>query len=258
SKLALASPLVLSAKAGKNLKAEDACGYAALKNAALPAILVKDIKEVSKKIAALTELFAVPVVDAELNAKLPALNKSADAKMVLSALENVIELGANSYPEVKTVLGRVGGIAVAAIVFDHTLLNANNMKKIRAFCELACCYGLPLVTFVDCLGIEPSLSVNDSTVLKEIGEYLSILDATDTAKVAVVTGSAVGIGYSLFAAKSVGFDYTYALATAKISLTEGDEDTDPVNAAKCGYLDNVIEPQFLKQYLIASLQMLIK
>ena len=34
--------------------------------------------------------------------------------------------------------------------------------------------------------------------------------------------------------------------------------TEVVNAAKGGYVDNIIEPAFVRQYLIASLQMLIK
>ena len=125
------------------------------------------------------------------------------------------------------------------------------------------------------------MQTNNSGVLKEIAEYLSILDAIDTAKIAVVTGKAVGLGYSLFAAKSIGFDYTFALATAEVSLFESalgaeieystekgvdkkklaklyaEENADPVNAAKNGYLDDVIEPQFLKQYLTAALQTLV-
>ncbi len=224
----------------------------------LPAVLVKDVKEASAKISALTELFSVSVTEAELNKNAPSLNKVADAKALLSVIENPVELGANCYPEVKTVLGRIGGISVAAVIFDKVAISANNMKKIRSFCELACCYGLPLIMLVDCTGIEQSLSVNDSTVLREISEYLSILDATDTAKISVVTGSAIGIGYSLFAAKSVGFDYTYALATSKVALTETAEETDPFLAAQNGYLDNIVEPQFIKQYLTASLQMLIR
>lgn len=278
SALAVASPLVLAAKAGKNLKKEEVGGYGALKRAGLPAVQVKDFKEVSAVIAQITELLGLPVVDAELNESAPALNEKADAKAVAALIENGVELGANSYPEVKTVLGRVGGIAVAAVVFDDVKLNSGNVKKIRDFAEFACCYGLPFVTFVDCAGAEQSLCVNDSSLLKQIAEYLSILDAIDTAKVAVVTGKAVGLGYSLFAAKSAGFDYTYALATAEIALFESaagaeiaysgaeqgnaakyaEEFADPVNAAKGGYLDNVIEPQFLKQYLTASLQMLLR
>ncbi|MBO5782684.1 MAG: hypothetical protein J6R24_00920, partial [Clostridia bacterium] len=99
-----------------------------------------------------------------------------------------------------------------------------------------------------------------------------------TAKIAVVYKKAVGLGYSLFAAKSVGFDYTCAFANAKIALFDSaqgaeielgnnqadavsqyaDENSDPVNAAKDGYIDAIIEPQFVKQHLIAALQMFTK
>ncbi len=281
SALCLGSPFVLSAKAGKNLKKEEVGGYSALKLANLPAILVKDVEEASRLIAELTSLLGGETIDASLNTPVPALNEAVTAENLLTSLENAIEIGANCCPEVKTVLARVGGIAVAAVIFDKVLLNANNVKKIRSFAELACCYSLPFVTFVDCAGVENSLAVNDSTVMKEIAEYLSILDAIDTAKIAVVTGKAVGLGYSLFAAKSVGFDYTLALATAKIALFENEagaqielagaekaektqletlyaeENADPFNAAKGGYLDDIIEPQFIKQYLIACLQTLI-
>ena len=31
---------------------------------------------------------------------------------------------------------------------------------------------------------------------------------------------------------------------------------DAMNAAKCGYIDNVIEPEYVRQYVISALQML--
>lgn len=280
SVLSLSSPLVVSAKAGKNLKKEEIGGYRALKNSVLPAVLVKDVKEAAAKILQISDFVSIPVIDAELNAATPSLNKKYGAEQLSAIFENGLELGANSCPELKTVLARVGGIAVAAAVFDNVMLNAANVKKLKNFAEFAACYGLPLVTFVDCGGVEPSADVNDSTLLKEVCEYLSILDTVDV-KISVVTGKAIGLGYSLFAAKSVGFDYAYAFATARIALFESaegaeieyaneknankaelralyaDENSDPVHAAKNGYLDDVIEPQFVKQYLVASLQTLI-
>lgn len=93
-----------------------------------------------------------------------------------------------------------------------------------------------------------------------------------TQKLRFVYKKAVGLGYTLFAAKSMGFDYSYAFANAKIALFDdakgaeiefsaeknadkqklaaryADETADPINAAKNGYIDNVIEPQFVKQY----------
>ena len=62
----------------------------------------------------------------------------------------------------------------------------------------------------------------------------------------------------------------YSLQGAKIEFNEkcvdentlkeryDDEKADPIHAAKDGYLDCIIEPQFVKQYLISALQMLGK
>ena len=36
-----------------------------------------------------------------------------------------------------------------------------------------------------------------------------------------------------------------------------EETMDAFNAARNGYIDNVIEPQFVRQYLIAAIQTLI-
>lgn len=278
SALCLGSPLVLSAKAGKSLKAEEVGGYDVLSHAVLPALSVNDMKEAAAVILQISDLVGLSVVNAELNESAPALNAGVTAEGIASLLEGHIELGANSCPEVKTILGRLGGIAVAAVLFDGVTLNAQNVKKIKNFAKFAASFGLPFVTFVDCVGVEMTLEANNSALYREIGEYLSALEDAETAKIAVVTGRAVGLGYSLFAAKSVGFDYSYALATAQISLfgsAEGarielgeqgekaalryeEEIADPVHAAKGGYLDSIIEPCFLKQYLIASLQTLLK
>ena len=203
----------------------------------------------------------------------------------MTIFESAVEVCPTCEPEVKTVLGRIGGIAVAAVVFDGgdtgVELNATKLAKIKNFAEFACCYGLPFVTFTDVKGICPCTCTNNSRVMKEAAEYLDMLDTIDTAKIAVVYKKAIGLGYSLFAAKSVGFDYTCAFANASIALFDsaqgavielGDEkadkkaleakyateNSDPINAAKDGYIDAVIEPQFVKQYLIASLQMLAK
>ncbi len=268
SVLSVNSPLVLAAKENKNLKNTEVGGYDALRHAGLPAVRVNDVKEAAALIAKMTELLAVPVKDAELNEPVPALNNKADAETIVKLLDESVELGANSCPEVRTVLGRIGGVSVAAVVFDNVKLNLENVRKIKNFAEFACCYSLPFITFVDCTGVEASLSVNNSAVLKEIGEYLSMIDAIDTAKIGVVTGKAAGLGYSLFAAKSAGFDYTFALATAEVSLFESsvgaqieysdehadkaklqelysEEHAEPLNEANGGYLDVVVEPQFL-------------
>ncbi len=285
SVLAINSPFVLSAKEGKNLAKEEVGSAKALDKTGIPAFVVQELSEVREKINAIQELIAMPVVDAELNESLPILNECVTAETLMGIFEEPIEIGCGYETDVKTILGRAGGIAVAAVVFDGgndgVELTAAKLAKIKNFAEFACCYGLPFITFTDVKGICPCMCANNSRVMKEAAEYLDMLDTIDTPKLAVVYKKAIGLGYSLFAAKSVGFDYTCAFANAKIALFDSvqgaqielgeenadkatlaakyaEKNSDPIHAAKDGYIDAIIEPQFVKQHLIASLQMLAR
>ncbi|MDE6597398.1 MAG: hypothetical protein K2K60_02025 [Clostridia bacterium] len=286
--LAANSPLVISAQSGVNIPKAEVGGVSGLDRANLVSFSVKDISEVKTKILKINNILSSAVLDSgELNSAIPALDKKCDTKAILSIFDkdSMLEIGGVCSPEVKCVLARIGGISVAAVVFDGedgVKLTAQNVRKLKDFAEFACCYSLPYVTLVNTLGISPDLSVNNSLVIKELGEYVSILDCIDAAKISVVYGKAIGLGYTIFAAKSMGYDYTYAFANSKIALFDSlqgaeiefaeekkadkakladryaDENSDPVNAAKGGYIDNIIQPSFVKQYLIASLQMLLK
>lgn len=285
SVLAVNSPFVVSAKAGKNVPKENVGSAAALNKTGIPSFEVKDVAEIRTKIAQINEVLAVSSMDSDLNTAIPALNANVDAQTLLSVFDSAVEVSAAYESDVKTVLGRIGGISVAAVIFDggkeSVELNAAKLAKIRTFAEFAGCYNLPFVTFTDVKGICPCACVNNSRVMKEAAEYLNVLDTMDTAKIAVVYKSAIGLGYSLFAAKSAGFDYTCAFANAKIALVDSavgaeiafgdekadkaalaaryaEENSDPIHAAKDGYIDDIIEPQFVKQYLVASLQMLTR
>lgn len=285
SVLAVNSPFVLSAKAGKNLTKEEVGGAKALDKTMLPSFSVSSLNEVKDKIVAITELRTQPVIDAELNECIPALNEAVTVENIMQVFENPMEVCASCEPDVKTILGRIGGISVAAIVFDGgedgVELDEAKLAKIKAFVDLTYYRQLPLITFTNVKGICPCMCANNSKVLKATAAYLELLDALDTPKLAVVYKKAIGFGYSLFAAKSMGFDYTCAFANAKIALFDSvqgaqielgnekadkatlaakyaDENADPINAAKDGYIDAIIEPQFVKQYLIASLQMLME
>ena len=285
SVLAVNSPFVLSAKAGKNLTKEEVGGAKAVAKTGVPAFVVENDTQIKDTIYAITEILQEPEIEAELNDAVPVLNENATAQTILSVFENPVEIWSTYESEVKTVLGRIGGIAVAAVIFDGgeegVELNAAKVAKIRTLAELAACYSLPFVTFDNVKGIVPCTCTNSGRVMKEVAEYLNILDTIDTAKIAVVYKKAIGLGYTAFASKSVGFDYTVAFANARIALFDdvqgakiefegekadtatlakryADENSDPINAAKDGFIDAVIEPQFVRQYLIASLQMLLR
>ncbi|MBD5585235.1 MAG: hypothetical protein HDQ88_09135 [Clostridia bacterium] len=287
SALCTNSPLVLSAKSGENLSKLAVGGELGLKNAQLATFTVKNLEEVKKSIISLNELLSVPVTDGEdMNTALPALDKKPDGKNILTVFDKgtVIELGATYCPEVKCILARVGGIAISAVIFDGengVELTAENVRKISDFALFARNARLPYVTFVNTLGIKGDLKTNDSLVIKELSRYISILDDNESPKISVVYGKAIGLGYTVFTAKSMGYDYSYAFANAKIALFDSvqgaeiefsglkntdsakiatkyaDENSDPINSAQGGYIDNIIQPSFVKQYLTASLQMLL-
>lgn len=284
SVLAENSPLVLAAKSGVNASAKELGGADGLKNANLVAFNVDSVSAVRKKILAITSAVSPAVVDCdEMNTVVEALNSTPYAENLLKLFDggSLVEVGSSYSPEVKCVLGRMGGISCAAIIFggDGVLLDAAKVRKIKDFAELACCRELPLVFFVNCAGLRPDIATHDSLVLKEIAELINVLDCCDK-KVSVISGKAVGLGYTLFAAKSMGYDYTFAFATAKVALFDGvqgaeiefagenvgkemlekrysEETSDPVNAARNGYIDNIIEPAFAKQYIVACLQTLL-
>ena len=288
SALALNSPTVISARSGVNLSKFEVGGASGIKNSNLATFCVMNFTEIKENILKVSKLLSTPVSDGEdLNKAITSLDKKVDLKGLLSVFDekSYIELGADYSPEVKCYLARVGGISVAAVIFDNAdgvKLNAVNVRKLKDFAEFACCYNLPYITFVNTLGVKSDLQTNDSLVIKELGEYISILDCINSAKISIVTGKAIGLGYTVFAAKNMGYDYSYAFANSKIALFDSvqgaeiefagekqadkqkladkysDENSDPINAAKNGYIDNIIQPSFVKQYLIASLQMLLK
>ena len=291
--LASNSPLVISAKSGKNLPKEEVGGAAALSSTNLVGTVKEDIASVRVEIGKILDVlpFTNSVVvenGADLNAAMPSLNKKCAAEDLIKAVfdkDSLVEIGTGSASEVKCVLGRCGGISLAAVIFDEEAgveLNAVNVAKINSFVEFAGYYDLPFVSFTNTLGIRSDLDTNNSLVMKNIAKLMENFELLENAKISVVYKKAVGLGYSLFAAKSMGFDYVYAFADAKIALFDSvqgaeiefseeksadkaklaekyaEENSDPINAAKNGYVDNIIEPQFVKQYLIASLQMLLK
>lgn len=288
SVLAASSPLVITAAGGENLPKEKVGGAAALSKTGLTTFTVKDLAEVKSKIILLNQFVNVAVTDCDdLNNPLSALNKKADAKTLLGVFDKgtAIEIGAGACEEIKCYFGRIGGISVAAEIFDSeegVKLCPCKVRKLKDFATLACGYNLPYITFVNTLGLKETPEVANSPVIKELCDYVSVMNCMNSAKISVVYNKAVGLGYTIFAAKSMGYDFTYAFANAKIALFDSaqgaeielagsakadkvklaekyaDENSDPVNAAKGGYIDNIIEPAFVRQYLIASLQMLIK
>ena len=291
SQVAYASPLVLSAVSGKSLSAIEVAGAKASKHNGLTTFEVESLEDVKAKLIdlfAILPAYADSIVDTndDLNRVTESLNEAVCHKCIIKAVFDdgkCLEMNKDFCPEVITAIGRVGGISVATVIFageeKGVELTLNSVLKIKDFAYFASENGLPLLTFVNAVGLKTDLETSNSPIMQEVCNLISALKSN--VRLSVVYGKAVGLGYTLFASKSLGVDYTYAFANSHVALFSGaasvahfgdvredkidaleekyaDENADPINAAKNGYVDNIIEPQFVRPYVISALQMIVR
>lgn len=285
------APVVLAAKSGKALDKSTIGGEASFASTGLTTFAADNLASVRDMVAKLLDL--LPAFNGEVetlddfNRTSSELNDKACDKCIISAVfdkDYFIEFKKDFAPEVKVGVGRVGGIACGAIVFagDDAGVALDNaiVSKIKEFVYYCDENSLPLLTFVNSLGIKECAGLAQSEILKNVSNLTYALYNLDTPRINVVYKNAVGLGYTLFGSKALGADYSYAFATAKISLFEtekgamlsfagvneknhdeaakkyAEEVQDPFNAAKNGFIDDIIEPEFVRQYVIAALQRL--
>lgn len=225
---------------------------------------------------------------AEMNA---AFEESAlqDASAALAALcdgGDVTELYAGYAPEVKVALGPVGG-TVSGIVVNNGKLTACAARKIARFVSFCDSFGIPVVTLVNCGGVQISGEAEEAAAAADFAKLAQAYASSTNAKVTVVIGEAYGAGYTLMGSKALGADVVFALDSAKIAplspetgvaflwnnriadseKTSAEARADlenewkatiasPVSAANCGEIDDIIAVAETKQRVCAALQML--
>ncbi len=282
------SPAVISASDKKSLTKEEIGGNKA-KNGVMT-FAVKDLSEVklgiTKIFDTLPNYSGILVENGDdLNRACLQLNTCKSANKLIEAVydkDTFIKMYNGFSDEVIVGIGRVGGISTGAIIFDGgedgVELTLENVLKITNFASLIDDYNMPLISFVNTKGIKLDATTSESPITIEIMNMLGCLSNLDI--ISVVYGKAIGFGYTAFASKQFGNRYTYAFADAKISLLDGEQgisatfatvdsakinelkekyadSQDAFNSAKLGCVDNIIEPQFVRQHIISSLQLLV-
>ncbi len=288
STVSYTSPQVVSASA--NGVDKNAFGGDKAENgiATFVAKSIDEVKDYILKIYKLLPAFTsiCEDTDDDLNRNSLPLNDTKDAKTIISSLfdkDTFVELNKDFAKEVITGIARVGGVSVASIIFDGgeegVSLNLLNVLKIKNFVNYANDNGLPIINLVNTKGIKEDFTTAKSPVLIEYANMLYALAQANI--VSVVYGKAIGLGYSTFVSKQFGVKYSYAFCDAKISLLDGDVGVacefgvigqdkinelkeeyaklqDVMNSARLGCVDDIIEPQYLRQHVISVLQMIIR
>ena len=286
--VAYASPSVLSASCKNPLTKEEVGGIKS-KNGVMT-FNVKDLSEVKEGVIKLFDTLPnlsgiLSENDDDLNRFTASLNENVCANCLINAVYDngtFTKMYEGYADEVIVGVGRVGGISTASIVFDGgedgVELTLENVLKIKNFANFVYDNNLPMLTFVNTKGIKLDYLTSSSPITIEIMNMLNNLSNLD--RISVVYGKAIGLGYTAFASKEFGNRYTFAFAGSKISLLDGVEgisatfgtidsekqaelkekyvdSQDSYNAAKLGCVDNIIEPQFVRQHIITALQLLV-
>ena len=211
-----------------------------------------------------------------------------DLMRSIADMRDIVELGEGFAASMVTALGKIGGATVGFIANqaakDEGRLTVYGCKKAARFAAFCDCFSIPIVTIVDSMGMK--ISTAPQGELSRTGAQLmfALTEAT-TVRIALIAGNAVGMGYAAMASRASA-DMVYAWPGAVISavtpkiavqLTQADElkgaddpyakreelenrymddVADGVNAAKLGYVDDVIEPAQTRQMIAAALEML--
>ncbi len=230
----------------------------------------------------------------DVNRELPDLNAidgAADVREILRAIADngdMLELSAGFAASMVTALAKIGGSTVGFIANqpgkDEGRITVYGAKKASRFASFCDAFSIPVITIVDSLGMKVSTAPQGELARAGAQLMYALTDASNI-RIALIAGNAVGMAYAAMASRASS-DMVYAWPGAVISavtpkiavqlncaedLKTADDPiakraeledqymadvADGVNAAKKGYVDDVIEPAQTRQILAAALEML--
>lgn len=284
SVIASASPLVLAAKTGKDVKAVGNAECAA--RSGLVTETVKNDKELR---AALCRILALYSQESKFgddpNRVCKGLKAGADARALIKEVfdkNSFLEVRAGFAPVAVTGFAALGDIRVGVVATegkqDDGRLSADACIKISEFlntCENVEC---PVVFLTDSAGTEQS--ADDAALIREMSNLIYRVNTLDLDMFSVVYGKAIGGAYTALVSPC---EYKIAWQSAEVGAVESETAArllyaDEIKTAKdkdkaakklaeayCdgnnralvlarnGYFDNVIEPELTRSYLLAAL-----
>ena len=230
----------------------------------------------------------------DINRELGDLNHIEGLDDVRTALKRVadmneiVELGEEFAPSMVTAIAKVGGTTVGFVANqgakDEGRLTVYGCKKASRFVAFCDCFSIPVITVVDSMGMKVTTAPQGELARAGAQLMFAYAEAT-TPRIALIAGNAVGMGYAALASRTAA-DVVYAWPGACISAVTPkiaaqlnyademkdaedpfakraeleqryvEEVADGINAAKMGYVDDVIEPAQTRQMIAAALEML--
>ena len=288
-------PQVMAAMNGLAVKPEELGGAkvaAGMGACALTAATEDEALLKAKQVLALlpsSNLEDSEIIDTDdMSRLLPAIDPSDVDGLVAALADNAsaIELYAAYESAVRVFLARMGGRTVGLVAASGKL-SAGALQKAARFVRFMDCYNIPVVSLLNTCGVEVNGVKEQGWLFMAQSQLLYAYAEATTAKLAVVTGDAIGQAYVAMGGKA-NADVTYAWPGAVISaltpeaavavLYVGDVKADKalsvedarakyagkyveevagaVNAAKAGMVDDIIDPAKTRAMLISAMEML--
>lgn len=220
-------------------------------------------------------------------------NKAYDVKEVIAEVVDngeFFEVQKNFAQNIVVGYARMNGQVVGIVANQPKVmagsLDINSSDKAARFIRFCDSFNIPLVTFTDVPGYFPGVEQEQGGIIRHGAKLLYAYSEATVPKINVITRKAYGGAYIAMSSKHLGADVVMAWPTAEIAVMgpEGaaniifkndiKESTDPIatraekiqeyrnkfaspyEAARRGYIDDVIEPDSTRPRIIAALEML--
>ena len=233
-------------------------------------------------------------IEEELNYIVPDNpNKPYDMKQIIRLIVDDVEFYEIQKDWAQNIIigfARLGGYSVGIVGNQPTVLagvlDIDSSCKAARFVRFCDCFNIPIVTFVDVPGFLPGTAQEFGGIIKHGAKLLYAFCEATVPKVTLITRKAYGGAYDVMSSKHIRGDINLAWPSAELAVMgpkgaveiifkkeiEAAPDPDkaldekldsflkefanPYKAAERGYIDDVIEPKYTRNYLINALQML--
>lgn len=186
--------------------------------------------------------------------------------------------------------GRVNGKTVGIVANQPRVLagciDIDASWKAARFVRFCDAFNIPILTFADCPGYLPGVSQEHQGIIRNGSKLLFAYAEATVPKITIIVRKDYGGAYSAMCGKGMGADIVFALPTAEIAVmgAEGAVNIihrkeikaaadpaqtraelirhyeqaflNPYCGAEYGIVDDIIEPQYLRKRIAASLALL--
>jgi acetyl-CoA carboxylase carboxyltransferase component len=223
-------------------------------------------------------------------------NKPYDVKDVIHAIADnneFMEVHRNYAPNIVIGYARFNGVSVGIVANQPNylagVLDINASRKAGRFVRFCDAFNIPILTLVDVPGFLPGTAQEYGGIITNGAKLLYAYGEATVPKITIILRKAYGGAYDVMSSKHLRGDINYAWPTAEIAvmgpkgaievlkskqiaeITDEaereefikkseqeykDKFANPYNAAKYGYIDDVIEPRNTRFRVIRALQSL--